>query len=74
MSTILYFEKDGVIFRGKEYPGEAPDVGEYIVNGQWKECSSKEGRDAYAWGNPMDEEEARKFQGKDWPAETAPQS
>lgn len=63
-----YFEKDNVIYRARRVPGfSAPDVEYMIVDGQWKPCSSKDGRDAYTWGNPMDEAEAKEFQGEGWP-------
>jgi hypothetical protein len=66
---MKYFENGGVIFRGTQAPGEAPYVREYLVGGQWKCCTAKEGLDAYSWGTPMTQEEAKEFEGQGWPVE-----
>jgi hypothetical protein len=69
-----YYEHNNLIFAGKPAPALAGIVmvRYYIVEGQWKRCSVKEGQDARTFGDHVTEEEARKFQGEGWPTEAPP--
>jgi hypothetical protein len=68
-----YFENEGVIYHARRFPGMASPYVDYkIIDGQWQQCSGRERVDAYSWGNPMTEEEAKKFQGEGWPKSPCP--
>jgi hypothetical protein len=68
----MYIEYGNMIFRGEISPvTKMPRMVEAIVNGQWKAVSSKTLMDAGFYGQEMTEDEAKAFQGDDWP-EAAP--
>jgi hypothetical protein len=66
----MYIEHDNMIFRGEvSSVTKMPRMVEAIVNGKWQDVSSKTLMDAGFYGTEMTEEEAKAFQGKDWPAD-----
>lgn len=62
---MRYVEHENVVYRGGNGPGA---MDEKAVGGEWKDAGVS-GLDASLYGMPMDEAEAKKFAGEDWPAE-----
>jgi hypothetical protein len=64
-----YVEHENIIYRGEMSPEfGCIRVTDFILDGKWQPVTPRQRTDA-AHGNVMTEEEAKAFEGEEWPAD-----